>query len=74
MDLMTAEPNPNGLRHYFTEPVASRRPEALVEAIQIMNAHPDEIERVLLRYGYTDLQHDRRLSRSRPPQSNIDGN
>ena len=30
------------------------RPEALVEAIQMLNAHADEIERVLSRYGYTD--------------------
>ncbi len=54
MDLMSAEPNPNGPRHYFTNQLLRARPEALVEAIQIINLHPDEIVHVLSRYGYTD--------------------
>jgi hypothetical protein len=54
MRLMTDEPNPAGQRHYYTKELLHARPDALVEAIQMLNAHPDEIERVLLRYGYTD--------------------
>jgi hypothetical protein len=54
MNLMSAEPNPNGPRHYFTNQLLRARPEALVEAIQIINLHPDEIVHVLSRYGYTD--------------------
>ena len=69
MNLLTNEPNPTGLRHYYTEELLHARPEALVEAIQMLNAHPDEIARVLLRYGYTEPEHDWRLSGSRPPQS-----
>jgi len=30
------------------------RPEALVEAVQILNAHRDEIVTIMTRYGYTD--------------------
>jgi len=54
MSLFTDEPNPRGLRHYYAEELLHARPEGLVEAIQILNAHPAEVERVLLRYGYTD--------------------
>ena len=54
MDLMAAEPNPHGARHYLTNQLLRARPETLVEAIQIINAHPDEIARVLLHYGYID--------------------
>ena len=52
--LMTNEADPDGLRHLLREELLHARPEALVEAIQILNAHRDEVERVLLRYGYTD--------------------
>jgi 4-amino-4-deoxy-L-arabinose transferase-like glycosyltransferase len=54
MQLLTNEPNPKGLRHYYIDELLHARPEALVEAIQILNARPDEIARVMLRYGYTD--------------------
>ena len=30
------------------------RPEALVEAVQILNAHRDEVVKIMTRYGYTD--------------------
>ena len=55
---MTDEPNPNGpqVRHYLTEQLLNARPEALVEAIQMLNAHRDEIVKVMTRYGYTDPQ------------------
>ena len=32
MQLMTNEPNPNGLRHFYTKELIHARPEALVEA------------------------------------------
>ena len=56
MNLMTAEANPNGARHYLTEHVLNLRPQALVEAIQILNAHRDEVVKVMTRYGYTDAR------------------
>ena len=52
---MTSEPDRDGLRHFYTRELLRARPEALVEAALILNAHRDEIERVLLRYGYTDV-------------------
>ena len=54
MRLMTDEPSPTGQRHFYVNEMLHARPEALVEAVQILNLHPGEIERVLLRYGYTD--------------------
>lgn len=54
MRLLTNEPNPRGLRHLYTAELLQARPEALVEAVRILNAHPQEVARVLLRYGYTD--------------------
>ena len=54
MQLLTDEPNPNGLRHFYTKELIHARPHALVEAIQMLIAHREEIERVLLHYGYSD--------------------
>ena len=54
MQLLTNEPNPKGLRHYYVEELLHARPEALVEGIKILNARPNEVVRVLSRYGYTD--------------------
>ena len=54
MDLITEESDPKGPRHYRTERLLFIRPEALVEAVQIINTHRDEVERVMTRYGYTD--------------------
>jgi hypothetical protein len=56
MHLLTNEPNPKGLRHYYVEELLHARPEALVEGIKILNGRPDEVVRVLSRYGYTDAQ------------------
>ena len=58
MDLMTDETNPQRpqVRHYLTEQLLSRRPQALVEAVQILNSHRDEVVKVMTRYGYTDPQ------------------
>ncbi len=56
MELMTTETNPRGprIRHYLTEQLLSRRPQALIEAIQILNSHRDEVVKVMTRSGYTD--------------------
>jgi hypothetical protein len=56
MQLMTAEAKPPSLqvRHGLAEQLLDARPEALVEAVQILNAHRDEIVTVMTRYGYTD--------------------
>jgi hypothetical protein len=55
-DLMTSETQTNGPRHWYVEQLLARRPEALVEAVQILNAHRDEVEAIMTRYGYTDPQ------------------
>ena len=54
--LITTETNPKGpqLRHNLTDQLLDARPEALVEAIQILNSHRDEVVKVMTRYGYTD--------------------
>jgi hypothetical protein len=54
MQLLTNDPNPKSLRRFYTEELLQARPEALVEAVQILNSHRDEVARALLRYGYTD--------------------
>ncbi len=53
-DLMTSEKKPDGPRHWYVEQVLARRPQALVEAVAILNAHRAEVEAILTRYGYTD--------------------
>jgi hypothetical protein len=42
------------MRHYLLQQLLRVRPEAFVEAVQILNAHPDELVHVMNRYGYTD--------------------
>jgi Dolichyl-phosphate-mannose-protein mannosyltransferase len=56
MELMTAEATAKGPRHYLMEQLLNRRPQALVEAIEILNSHRDEVVKVMTRYGYTDPQ------------------
>ncbi len=55
-DLMTTESSPKGprIRHYLTKEVLRLRPQALVEAVEILNAHREDVVRVMTRYGYTD--------------------
>jgi hypothetical protein len=53
-DLMTSETQPDGPRHWYVDQLLARRPQALVEAVQILNAHRDEVEAIMTRYGYTD--------------------
>jgi 4-amino-4-deoxy-L-arabinose transferase-like glycosyltransferase len=54
--LLTTEVDPKGrqVRHYMTERLLEIRPEALVEAVQMLLSHRQAIERVMTRYGYTD--------------------
>jgi 4-amino-4-deoxy-L-arabinose transferase-like glycosyltransferase len=56
LDLMTVDSNPKGrqIRRYLTNELLRLRPQALVEAVQILNAHRDEVVKVMTRYGYTD--------------------
>ena len=53
---MTAEPTRRARRSAMTsrDELLAVRPEALVEAVQILNAHRDEVVKVMTRYGYTD--------------------
>jgi hypothetical protein len=53
-DLMTREKKPDGPRHWYVEQLLGRRPQALVEAVEILNAHRDEVVAIMTRYGYTD--------------------
>ncbi|MFO0891005.1 MAG: glycosyltransferase family 39 protein [Isosphaeraceae bacterium] len=54
--LMTSDATAEGVefRKFFLDRLLKARPEGLVEAVQILLAHPDEVRRVMLRYGYTD--------------------
>ncbi len=56
LDLLTAETNPNGpkVRRDLLDQLLEARPHALVEAVQIINNHRDEVVTVMTRYGYTD--------------------
>jgi 4-amino-4-deoxy-L-arabinose transferase-like glycosyltransferase len=53
--LMTDEdPNQPQVRHELTRQVFAARPEALVEAVRILNAHRDEVVAIMTRFGYQD--------------------
>ncbi len=52
MDLLKS----NGTRQYLVQQLLDRRPEALVEGIEMLNSHRDEIVKVMTRFGYTDPQ------------------
>jgi len=56
MELLPTEITPSGekIPNYFIRKLLEVRPEALVEAIQMVNAHRDDVVRVMTRYGYTD--------------------
>ena len=55
IDLLTAEPK-LGAKLYLTSQLLKRRPQALVEAVQILNAHRDEVVTAMTRSGYADPQ------------------
>jgi hypothetical protein len=76
LDLITTESNPDGprVRHDLTDQLLAARPEALVEAVQILNAHRDQVVQVMTRYAYTDPNRiggflDRELPAFKSPQS-----
>ena len=53
---MTGDPNPGNLRFRkdLAEQLLGEHSQALVEAVQILNAHRDEVVKVMSRYNYTD--------------------
>jgi hypothetical protein len=53
---MTADPNPQNLlmRKDLAEQLLGQHSQALVEAIEILNAHRDEVVKVMSRFNYTD--------------------
>jgi hypothetical protein len=55
-DLITGDPTAKGqeTRRYFLRVLLAGRPDGLVEAVQILNAHRDEVVEVMTRYAYTD--------------------
>ena len=55
LELITAGPR-SGIKRYLTDHLLNSRPYALVEAVQILNSHSDEVVKVLTRGGYTDPQ------------------
>jgi len=54
--LMTADSNPQNylIRKDLTDQLMGEHAQALVEAVQILNAHRDEVVTVMSRYNYTD--------------------
>jgi 4-amino-4-deoxy-L-arabinose transferase-like glycosyltransferase len=59
VDLMTSEADTSAsspkIRRQMVSLLLKIRPAALVEAVQILNAHRDEVVRVMTRYAYTDV-------------------
>ena len=56
MKMIGGDPDSKGIKRYLTDQLLQRRPQALVEAVQILNAHRDEVVKVMTRSGYTDPQ------------------
>jgi hypothetical protein len=56
MELMTVEVNPKApkIRRGLAEQLLRARPEALVEAVQIINDRQNDVVTVMTRYSYTD--------------------
>jgi hypothetical protein len=56
MELLTNQTRASDkqIRHSLTDQLLNARPEALVEAVEMLNSHRDEIVTVMTRYGYTD--------------------
>jgi hypothetical protein len=54
--LLVDDPNPQAVqtREFYLERLLRARPAGLVEAVQILNGHPDAVVEVMTRYGYTD--------------------
>ncbi len=56
MNLLSAGPNRGRVKHYLIAQLLARRPQALIEAVQILNARRDQVVAVMTRSGYTDPQ------------------
>jgi 4-amino-4-deoxy-L-arabinose transferase-like glycosyltransferase len=54
MDLITDEAKQKTVGHYLMNQLLSRRPQALVEAVQILNSRRDDVVKVMTRAGYAD--------------------
>jgi hypothetical protein len=55
-DLMTTQSNHNSrvVQVDLTKQLLAARPQALIEAVRILNAHRDEVVLIMSRFGYTD--------------------
>jgi 4-amino-4-deoxy-L-arabinose transferase-like glycosyltransferase len=51
---LIGDPNPKSMRARQVEILLSARPEALPEAVGILQAQGDEVVKIMTRYGYTD--------------------
>ena len=53
---LITDDNPRGqqIRHEMARQLFAGRSDALVEAVQILNAHRDEVVKIITRYAYTD--------------------
>jgi len=56
LSLLSVKPGPKGptVRSDLFDQLLEARPRALVEAVQMINGHRDEIVAVMTRYGFTD--------------------
>jgi hypothetical protein len=56
--LLVDDPTPKVVqtRQYFLDRLLKGRPEALVEAVEILIRHTGDVVKVMTRYGYTDPQ------------------
>jgi hypothetical protein len=56
VNIIVREPDQLSVKQLLIEQLLKRRPEALVEAVEIINSHGDEVVAVMTRYAYTDPQ------------------
>ena len=56
VNIIASEPEQLSVKQLLIEQLLKRRPEALVEAVEIINSHRDEVVAVMTRYAYTDPQ------------------
>jgi hypothetical protein len=56
VNIIASEPDQLPVKQLLMEQLLKRCPEALVEAVEIINSHRDEVVAVMTRYAYTDPQ------------------
>src|SRR5262249_35115571 len=58
VNLVTADPHPKTVetRQFYLDRLLKARPDGLIEGVQILIGHTDEVVKVMTRYGYTDPQ------------------